>query len=99
MTGRTMRLALLAALLPVSPLAAEPGRRPADVERYLTRLTGCRHWTGEDAYDAARGREIAAAVKDLGCDALDADEARLRRRHGRSPAILKILDAARDAGG
>ena len=45
------------------------------------------------------GREIAAAVKDLGCDALDADEARLRRRHGRSPAILTIRDAARDAGG
>ncbi|MEH3147713.1 MAG: hypothetical protein PGN34_20750 [Methylobacterium frigidaeris] len=106
MTGRTTPIAVLTALVLAGPLAAEPAtppwtgaKLPADVGAVATRLRGCGHWTGEDSYDAARGRAIAAAVKRLRCDALDEDEARLRRRYRRDPAALKALDAARDAGG
>lgn len=65
----------------------------------MTRRLGCNHWTGEDAYDEARGRDIAAAVKDLRCDTVDADETRLRRRFKGDLPVLKALDAARDASG
>lgn len=78
---------------PVKPAGAAP-RLPADAQAYVTRRRGCNHWGGEDAYDEARGREIAAAAKALRCDAVDADEARLRRRYGKDPAVLKAFDRA-----
>ncbi len=106
MTGRPTRIALLCTLLLAPPLAAEPARLAgeraklsAEVERYVTRRTSCNHWTGEDAYAEARGRDIATAVKGLRCDTIDADETRLRRRYGRDLPALKALDAARDASG
>jgi hypothetical protein len=78
---------------PVKPAGAAP-RLPADAQAYVTRRRDCNHWGGEDTYDEARGREIAAAVKALRCDAIDADEARLRRRYGKDPAVLKAFDRA-----
>lgn len=97
---------LLTALFQVGPLAAEQTKPraagpalPADVQSVVTRLEGCRHWSGEEPYDAARHREIAVAVKKLSCATLDADEARLRRRHGPNPAVLKALDEARGTDG
>ncbi|OAH22448.1 hypothetical protein AX289_27170 [Methylorubrum populi] len=101
-----------AALLAVLSLAQQASARaepamspaarkslPADVVAYVDRRTGCNHWGGEDAYDADRGRQIAAAVEKLGCDTIDSDETRLRRRYGRDPAVLKALEAAEQADG
>ncbi|KQQ18512.1 hypothetical protein ASF53_24330 [Methylobacterium sp. Leaf123] len=81
----------------ISP--AERKSLPAEVVTYLERRRGCNHWSGEEAYDAPRGRQIAAAVERLGCDAVEADETRLRQRYGRNPAVLKALDAAAHADG
>lgn len=78
---------------------AERKSLPAEVVAYLDRRMGCTHWSGEDAYDAARGRQIAAAVKTLRCDAIDAAAKRLRQRYGRDPAVRKALDAAAHAEG
>ncbi|MGU3406750.1 hypothetical protein [Methylobacterium brachiatum] len=41
----------------------------------------------------------AAAVKALTCDAVAADERRLRRRYRSDPAVLRALDRARDPDG
>ncbi|CAO4165431.1 hypothetical protein [Methylorubrum extorquens] len=82
--------------------ALSPAKRkslPAEVVTYLDRHMGCSHWSGEETYDAARGRQIAAAVKTLRCDAIEADEKRLRQRYGRDPAVRKALDAAAHAEG
>ena len=65
-TSATLLVALIVAHLP-APVRAEPTispaartSLPADVVAYLDRRMGCNHWSGEDAYDAARGRQIAA---------------------------------------
>ncbi|MFJ7440143.1 hypothetical protein ACIQW5_21040 [Methylorubrum thiocyanatum] len=75
------------------PVGAEP-KLPADAEAYVARRKGCNHWGGEEAYDAARRRDIAAALKSLRCEAIDVDEARLRRRYGKEPAVLEAFDKA-----
>ncbi|TFZ55736.1 hypothetical protein E4V01_21345 [Methylorubrum sp. Q1] len=104
-TATALLSALILAHLP-APVRADPALSPtqrkslpAEVVTYLDRHRGCNHWSGEEAYDAARGREIAAAVKTLRCDAIEADEKRLRQRYGRDPAVRKALDAAAHADG
>ena len=92
----------MAALLLAPPLAAEPvqgpadaaPKLPADAQALVTRRAACEHWGGEDAYDAARSRQIVAAVKRLRCEAIEADEARLRRRYRDDPTTLRALDPA-----
>lgn len=78
------------------PTGAGP---PADVAAHLRRRSDCNHWSGEDAYDAARDREIAAALGKLNCKAIDADAVRLRRRYRRDPGVLKQLDRGRETDG
>lgn len=99
MSFRTVSAMLLAApLLGSQPVRAGPDL-PADAKAYVTRRMGCNHWGGEDAYDAARGREIGEAVKSLRCDAVEADGQRLRRRYKRQPDVLKTLDQTPDVDG
>ncbi|GJE73275.1 hypothetical protein [Methylorubrum podarium] len=100
-TAAILRSAAVAACLLAQPLSAEATKPagagpklPADAAAYVARRKGCHHWGGEEAYDAARGRDIAAALTSLRCDAIDADEARLRRRYGKDPAILRAFDEA-----
>jgi len=109
MTRSWTATALLAALILAhrsAPAWADPALSPAErkslpaeVVAYLDRRIGCTHWSGEEAYDAARGRQIAAAVKTLRCNAIEADAKRLRQRYGRDPAVRKALDAAAHAEG
>lgn len=106
MMGRLTAAVLLAALVLSPAVAAEtpgsPGAKaniPADAAAYVQRRIACDHWAGEDPYDAARARQIAAAAKSLRCDAIDADETRLRRKYGRDPDVLKALDAAANPEG
>lgn len=79
--------------------AAPKADLPKEVSEHLKRRAGCNHWAGEDPYDPARGREIAAAVRNLHCDRLDESESRLRQRYRMVPAIRKALDQARNAEG
>ncbi|AWI89831.1 hypothetical protein C0214_17135 [Methylobacterium sp. DM1] len=94
-----LTLANLPASVRAEPAISPEARKslPAAVVAYLDRRRECSHWSGEEAYDAARGRQIAAAVKRLRCDDIEADETRLRQLYGRDPAVRRALDAAAHA--
>ena len=98
---RRLRHAVLigpaAAVLAPPPRA--PARQPAPARAFIDRRTGCNHWAGEEPYDAPRRKEIEAALKDLRCDRLDADEAALLRRYRGDPDLAALLDAVRDEPG
>lgn len=72
---------------------ARPRHRviPADVRRFVDRVEQCEHWAGEEAFDAARRRQINQAFDRLRCDLLERDAARLRRRHAGDRASLALL--------
>jgi hypothetical protein len=78
---------------PVSP--TQSSALSKDVSDFLQRRTNCRHWAGEEAYDAARRAEINAAYAKLRCATLEADEEALKRRYGGNPALVRALDAAK----
>ena len=78
---------------PPSPSSAT---LPSDVTAFVERRAGCHHWAGEEPYDAARGRQIAAAIRRSRCDRLDADEKILRKRYRLSLEVGSALDKARD---
>jgi hypothetical protein len=69
---------------------------PKDVRQLIERRTGCNHWSGEEAYDAARGEEINTAVRHLKCDRLDRDEKRLKHLYRGRPDVLSSLKQADD---
>lgn len=72
---------------------------PPDLRAVIERRLGCNHWGGEEPYDADRAAQIRAAAERLRCRTLEADEARMRQRHARHPARLKLLrEAARRDG-
>jgi hypothetical protein len=90
----TMILLTLVLASTSSALAAEEAANlPADVKALVDRHEGCDHWAGEEPYDEARGKEIAAAVRKLKCDRIDKDVAALRRKYTGNPAVKKALDA------
>lgn len=72
---------------------------PTAVRVYIHRRAGCNHWSGEDAYDIERGREIARALHGLRCRTIDHDERLLKRRFARDAALLRLIEQARDADG
>jgi len=72
---------------------------PTELFDYAGRRAGCAHWGGEEPYDAARRAEIARAVAELGCAALGADGAALRRRYADNPRILALIARAEASGG
>jgi len=72
---------------------------PVEVFDYAGRTTGCAHWGGEEPYDAGRRAQIARAVTELRCAALEADGAALRREHAGDPRILALITRAEAAGG
>lgn len=73
--------------------AAERTQRepPPAVRAFIDRRAACNHWSGEDAYDRDRAREIARAVRALHCDRLPRDEVRLRRRYRSRPDLLDLI--------
>jgi hypothetical protein len=93
-------LALLALASPASAdkfqddLDALAKGLPRDARDVVTRIAYCNHWSGEDAYNPARAKEIERAIKKYGCNTIDRDEARLRKRYAGNKAVLKALDAA-----
>jgi len=100
-TASRAALALLLAAAACAPRLSDiPTLRqlpvPMEVKRFIDRRMGCNHWSGEEAYDADRGREIDRALRTLRCDRLEADARRLAARHAADPAVLKALDETRD---
>jgi hypothetical protein len=67
-----------------------------EVGQFLARKLECFHWAGEEAYDKARAREIRRAFQRLQCDALEKDEAKLRKSFAPHAPSMEALDAARD---
>ena len=67
---------------------------PRDAAAVVVRQVYCNHWADEEPYDAARAREIARNVKKLRCNALERDEARLRKRYAGNAKVLSALDDA-----
>lgn len=65
---------------------------PKDATAVVTRVAYCNHWSGEEGYDAARAKEIERAIKKYGCNTIDRDEARLRKRYAGNAAVIKALD-------
>ncbi|GJI94023.1 hypothetical protein RugamoR57_07410 [Duganella caerulea] len=98
------RLPMLLGLIFVSLAAqAEEGAlaeltkgQPKAVASVVERIAMCTHFAGEEPYDAARGREIAAAMKKYRCDKLDKDEAALRKRYQGNAAVLGVLQKAHE---
>lgn len=77
-------------------LASLKAGQPGDVKKLIDRLAGCTHWSGEEPYDAERKREISLAMKELGCDRLEKDEAATRKRYAKRPGVLKVLQHAKE---
>lgn len=76
---------------------AQFGPLPRDVAAFIDRRTSCNHFAGEFNGDrSARDRQVTRAMDHLRCGRLDADEAKLRERHARAPAVLRALNATRD---
>lgn len=65
---------------------------PHDVEAFLDRRAQCQHWAGEEPYDGPRASEIEAAVRQLRCDSLEADESRIRLRYKPNQLVIKALE-------
>lgn len=64
---------------------------PPDIEQFLDRFTQCEHWAGEEPYDSVRSDEIAAAMTQLRCDHLQAQEQMLRKRYQHNEVVLEAL--------
>jgi len=97
MRALTFILLLLPAMAQAAPeddLAAMEKNLPYDVRAFLARKAECKHWAGEDAYDAERGTQIAQAVARLKCERLDTEEQALRRHHAKDASIQKALTMA-----
>ncbi len=76
-------------------MAALKKGQPKAVASLISRMAECRHWSGEEPYDAARAKEMADAMARLRCDKLDRDEARLRKQFVHAPHVPKALDDTR----
>ncbi len=65
---------------------------PKDAAAFIARRTMCSHWAGEEPYDEARARALAAMARRDRCDRIEADEKALLRRYaGRRPVIDSIV--------
>jgi hypothetical protein len=82
---------------PPRPQVSAPSQTPSqEVRDFLQRRTDCRHWAGEEGYDAARRAEINAAYAKLRCAALEADAAALKARYSADKAVQQALRRAPD---
>src|SRR5580704_12913714 len=75
-------------------LASITHGQPRAVRLFIQRRAECNHWAGEEGYDAARLKQINAAVARLRCARLDRDEKTLRRTYRKHPSVLKALTQA-----
>ncbi len=72
---------------------------PLAVRDFISRRAGCNHWGGEEPYDADRAAQIAAAVRELRCHDIEADERRIKRKYVKSRRLQWLMAATRDWDG
>jgi hypothetical protein len=77
----------------------EAEEAPADVATLARRVVECRHWLNFAVIDEATDRAVQDAVIHLRCDAVAADQQRMRRKYAQSPMTLQALDASSDDRG
>jgi hypothetical protein len=69
----------------------------ADIQYFIVDRNDCDHWRGEEAYDAARGRDIAAAIA-KSCAGIDTRAKTLRLRYKTNPVVSALLARYPDIG-
>jgi hypothetical protein len=87
---------MIAALL-TFPSLAWAQDLPADVRAYSDRRAGCNYWPSEPAYDKTRKAEIQHKIRQLRCDTIDREEAKLNNRYHNQAALLEAIANAHDA--
>jgi hypothetical protein len=81
------------------PISAQATNRkttslPKDLSQWISRMTDCDHWAGEEPYDQQRAEEIKNAVDRLKCNDLQAEEAALRKKYRAKPEVIRKFDNA-----
>ena len=71
------------------------GGLPAEVRNFIGRRANCYHWFGEDGYDEPRKAQIQSALNELRCADLEREEAALKRRYAKNPAVLNGLETSK----
>ena len=67
---------------------------PQDVVLMIDRILECNHWNGEESTNKERIEKIKAAREKMGCDALPADQAALRKRYQNNYEVKARLTEA-----
>jgi hypothetical protein len=87
---------VIAALLALLSSAAAQDL-PPDVKAYAERRAGCNYWPSEPAYDKTRKAEIQRNIRELRCETLVREEAKLNARYRGQPTLLEAIANAHDA--
>ena len=90
-------LLLIGLTLPSGDVRTLTKSAPKVVAAFIERRAYCNHFLGEEPYDAERAAELAKALGELRCHAIERDERNLRRSYRKRPAILRLLDETADA--
>ena len=83
----------------IDPTTGLPKVWPVDIQGFQDDVETCVHFAGEEAYDAARRREIEAAIR-RHCDGSARAFPRLLKRYEKAPealARIKAIQAFREA--
>lgn len=76
----------------IDPATGEPRVWPRDVAKFQTDVEPCIHFAGEEPCDAARRRQIEAAIRKH-CGPAERDGARLRTKYAKTPPVLDRVNA------
>lgn len=76
----------------IDPATGRPKVWPIDIQGFQDDVETCVHFAGEEAYDAARRREIEVAIR-RHCDGSARALPRLRKRYGKAPEALARIEA------
>jgi hypothetical protein len=87
---------LLGMFTPSLVFAGSSTTTKKDYSQFTARRDLCNHFRGEEAYDAARAREIAAGVKRY-CTGTDRELRQLRKKYARNPNVLEQLKRYEDS--
>ena len=76
----------------IDPATGKPRVWPRDVMTFQTDVETCIHFAGEEAYDKARGRQIAAGIRKH-CGGAKRALPNLRRKYAGDPLVLGRVTA------
>lgn len=76
----------------INPATGKPRVWPKDVAKFQADVETCIHFAGEEPYDAARRREINAAVRKH-CGPAERNGAPLRKKYAKNPLVLNRVNA------